>query len=212
MALCAAGAVFFFLAGAGLLAKHAISAAISFGALFLCISYFQKLSAERGIRAAGLEGEKALRNALRRMLPDEYTAFFNIIPEGGREIDCLLVGPSGVYAIEAKHMKGEILYNENGWRQIKAKGRNSYFKDPGSPSSQIKGAIHGLKRYLQGNGIDVWIEAVLVFTHPGAALSISRDLEGIKAVTIDKIGTVIGNKNILSTLEKQRIEALFLDD
>ncbi len=212
MALCAAGAVFFSLAGAGLLAKNVIAAAISFGAMILCILYFQKLSAERGIRAAGLKGEKALRKALKRMLPDEYTAFFNIIPGGGREIDCLLVGPSGVYAFEAKHSKGEILYNENGWRQIKAKGRNSYCKNPGSLSGQIKSAVHGLKRHLKGNGIDVWIEAVLVFTHPETALSISRDLEGIKAVTIDKIGTVIGNKDILSTQEKQRIEALFLND
>ena len=212
MALCAMGAVVFFLAGAGLLDVNVIAAIFSFGAVFLCIWYFQRMNDERGIRAAGLEGEKALRKALKRMLPDEYTAFFNIIPEGGREIDCLLIGPSGVYVFEAKHSKGEISLNENGWRQIKGRGKNAYYKNPGSPSRQIRGAVGGLKRYLRNKEIDVWIEAVLVFTHPEAALSISRDTDGIKVVTIDKIGTVIGSENVLSVPEKRRIEALFLND
>lgn len=212
MALCAVGAVIFFLAGVGLLAVNVIAAIASFGAALLCIWYFQRMNDERGIRAAGLEGEKALRKALKRMLPDEYAAFFNIIPEGGREIDCLLVGPSGVYAFEAKHSKGKISYNANGWRQVKGRGKNAYYKKLGSPSGQIRGAVGGLKRYLKNKGIDVWIEAVLVFTHPEAALSISRDMDGIKVVTIDKIGTAIGSNNVLPAPEKRRIEALFLND
>lgn len=101
--LSSAGTAVFFVIVLIALGRSYAASAIS-AALFLgCCRWKKDFINQREIYAAGFEGEQILRNALRKMLTDEYSAFFNIIIDGVGEIDCIVIGPAGLYVIEAKH-------------------------------------------------------------------------------------------------------------
>ena len=63
------------------------------------------------ITKQGVIGEEILKKQLRSILPDEYTAIYNI-PVNGEDINCFVMGPHGVYAFEVKHYNGVISYTE----------------------------------------------------------------------------------------------------
>lgn len=105
-------------------------------------------------------------------LPDSYTVFNQLIvplDRGSCEIDFLVVGPNGVFVIEVKHHRGIITGKEHddAWIQIKPSRMGRVYASPmRNPASQVKRAIRGLKRYLALHGITIWIEGVVVLSHP----------------------------------------------
>lgn len=113
-------------------------------------------------------------------LPAEYVVFNQVIVPNGkscRELDFVVVGPRGIFAIEVKHHRGAISGRETdlGWRQRKrSHAGNFYEQDLRNPVGQLKGAIHVLKRYLRDQGINLWIEGIVVFTHPECTLSLGE--------------------------------------
>jgi hypothetical protein len=114
----------------------------------------------------GIMGEIRLQAHLRRFLPgDDYTCYFNV-PSNRGDIDCVVVGPTGVYAIEAKNQHGVITYTDGRWQNIKISGRgNPYLGHGFNPSRQIMAGVMALKNYLASCDIDVWVRAAVVFTH-----------------------------------------------
>lgn len=113
-------------------------------------------------------------------LPAEYVVFNQVIVPNGkscRELDFVVVGPRGIFAIEVKHHRGTISGRETdlSWRQRKrSRAGNYYEQELRNPVGQIKGAIHVLKRYLRDQGINLWIEGIVVFTHPECTLSLGE--------------------------------------
>jgi len=106
-------------------------------------------TSKANIARQGVKGENTLRKVLKNALSDEYTGIFNV-PAIAGDIDCVLVGPLGVYAIDAKHHKGTITYAYGGWNQLKVgRGGTAYHGKIGNPSRQMMGHIHFLKGLLQ---------------------------------------------------------------
>lgn len=58
----------------------------------------------------GLEGEDAIRQSL-AALPDTYSVFRGIQPEGTFDVDFTVVGPNGVFAVEVKSHSGELQFH-----------------------------------------------------------------------------------------------------
>jgi Nuclease-related domain len=54
---------------------------------------------------AGIDGELIFRQELRELLGNGWTAFYNL-PTGPGDIDCVLVGPSGLYG--EMHFSGSL--------------------------------------------------------------------------------------------------------
>jgi hypothetical protein len=163
----------------------------------------------RSIYKTGLEGEERLRTHLRTILNDDHTALFNV-PTNHGDIDCVLLGPKGIYAIEVKNHKGIITYADNAWRQTKTgKGGTSYTGGLKNPSSQLFCNIAYLKKYLKRTELNQWINGLIVFTHPEAVLSIDG-LKRIKAIKLDEIESVLSGNNTLSSEEKVSAETHIL--
>ena len=103
---------------------------------------------KRSLYKIGLKGEDALRGHLREILTDEHTVLYNVPVEKG-DIDCIIIGPDGLYAIEAKNHKGVITYADSSWKQVK-RSRNGSFHTGSlkNPSFQLIGNIKWLKGYL----------------------------------------------------------------
>ena len=102
----------------------------------------------------GIRGEQVLRaHLLSSGLGDEYTAYYNLPLNGnGRssDIDCVLVGPSGLFVFEAKHHHGLILHRNGVWARIKVGRRGTLYRGQlGDPSGQLYRNIRRLKELLR---------------------------------------------------------------
>lgn len=206
--LTSAGTAAFFVIALLALPRSYAASAIS-AALFLgCCSWNKDFLRQREIYTAGFEGEQILRNALGRILSNEYSAFFNVIIDGVGEIDCFVIGPSGLYVFEAKNNSGEIIHDENGWWRIKGKGRFARSEQLKSPSAQLLRTLNRLKRFLKKHGINVWLEGVIVFTNPAASLTLAKEPTSVKAITIHQIESVFREGYNLALKDGRRIESL----
>lgn len=115
-------------------------------------------------------------------LPDHYIVFNNLeVPNGAnqRELDLVVLGRNGLFLVEVKHLRGEITGSEPDatWVQRKiARLSGGAFENPvRNPVGQVKSAAGVLRRYLASRGIDIWVEAIVVFTHPEAVLRVRSD-------------------------------------
>lgn len=84
---------------------------------------------EKIIRA-GIAGENNVAHNLGFLNPHEYKVFNNIniyseIYHKNQQIDHLVIGPNGIFAIETKHLNGRIVVqNNNTWEQYTTNGYN----------------------------------------------------------------------------------------
>ena len=142
---------------------------------------------------AGLQGETTLKQTL-NSLSDDFVAFYNVPIDNSKDIDCVLVGPKGVFIIEVKNHKGTIIYSENGWKQIKTgRGGTQYLGNLGNPGKQLLANMHKFKKFLDENNIHVWIQPILVFTNPEADIVLEKEPKPIIVCKIENILDVINN-------------------
>ena len=159
------------------------------------------------ILRAGLKGETALKQTL-SSLSDDFVAFYNVPINNSGDIDCILVGPKGVFAIEIKNHKGTIIYSENGWKQIKTgQGGNQYQGKMANPGKQLLTNMHKFKTFLAENNIHVWIQPVLVFTNPEAAIVLEKDPTPIIVCKVEDILDVISNSS--KTIQQELINKIY---
>ena len=101
---------------------------------------------------AGKEGEDRVAAALDGVLGDDWTLFRGYKNPGG-EIDQVLVGPSGVIAIEVKYVNGRVHISGDKWTRDKYDNygnlveRGASMSDGGgrSPSAQLNAAASRLE-------------------------------------------------------------------
>jgi hypothetical protein len=138
----------------------------------------------RGQLQAGLRGQRFLTTIL-ACLDDSYYLINNLkLPGRADDVDHLVVGPSGVFALEAKHHRGRIFWQDGQWFQAKMSRRGHL-----QPEEPIRDPVQQLKRnidYLRTciNTTDrslsqrtgLWIEGAVVFTHPAASLDLPAEL------------------------------------
>lgn len=157
----------------------------------------------------GARGETLLENSLCSMLSDEYIGFFGYPRENGQDIDCLLLGPSGLYVIEAKNHDQVIQYTKGGWRHIKkGQGGTVYAADNfKNPSGQVLHGLHEIKRLLEQRGIKLFIEGVVVFTNPTVRLNIEKDPKPAKVYRLSELGNLFSsNTRRIASGKQESIE------
>jgi len=151
----------------------------------------------------GIRGEQVLRaHLLSSGLRDEYTAYYNLPLNGnGRnsDIDCVLVGPCGLFVFEAKHHHGLILCRNGIWARIKVGRRGTlYGGQLGNPSGQLSRNIRKLKELLeQAYLYGLWLHGAVVFTNPQAVLDI-KGLRWVRAIAVQDLNQILSKRAILS--------------
>ncbi len=158
----------------------------------------------------GIRGEYVLRAHLLSLgLRDEYTAYYNLSLNGnGRisDIDCILVGPFGLFVFEAKHHHGLILYRNGVWARIKVGRRGTlYGGQLGNPSGQLSRNIRKLKELL-GHTDGLWLHGAVVFTNPRAILDI-EGLRWVRAIAVKDLEQILTKRTVLSAEQLNSINA-----
>ncbi len=132
--------------------------------------------AEERIRA-GIAGEQLVAAELGRALTDDWTLLHGYRNRRG-EIDHLLLGPKGLFAIEVKNLNATVHIAGDRWSADKydnyghlveqypitdRKGR--------SPSEQLNESADELERFLRERGQQVTAHRVVVLTHRRSRLA-----------------------------------------
>ncbi len=125
----------------------------------------ERLRSESRNFAAGRRGEERLVELLQHHLDGRWTLFRNLVlPGAGGDIDAVLAGPRGVFALEVKAYTG---YNRNSgmeWqRRIYGRWRNL----DQNPTRQILRNAALLGEYLKRAGQKVWVEPRIVWAGRG---------------------------------------------
>jgi len=131
------------------------------------------------ITRAGAAGEQVVPRVL-QALPDSWTMVNGVPLPGARaDVDHVLVGPGGVFAIEAKHHSGwvECIGSSRGdaWGYSR-RGPNGTMVQAqiGNPTGQARWHARELAKVLRASGVAVDVEPVVVFTHPRVELNVQR--------------------------------------
>jgi len=159
---------------------------------FLAIKHYSTID----ILQKGLEGEIALQQTL-RLLPDDFVALYNLPINNAGDIDCVLIGPKGVFAIEVKNHKGTIIYSEEGWTQIKVGRRGGEYQGSlKDPRKQLLTNVNKLKSFLAEQNINkVWIQPILIFTNREAEIVIKKDPSPIIICRVEDVLNIINSSN-----------------
>lgn len=180
---------------------------LSIGIMALIYGFINNNNDNINTYKQGQEGEEILKQKLHSLLSDDYIAYFGYPLNSGKDIDCVLLGPSGLYIIEVKHHNGDIFYTDSGWKQIK-KGQKGtiYYGSLKNPGGQVLFALRELKSYLENKGIKIFIHGVIIFTHPLAVLSIERDTKPLIICKVSEIENLLKNeKNKIIPQEKVKL-------
>ncbi len=131
---------------------------------------------------AGIAGEQLVAVELGRALDDDWTLLHGYRNRRG-EIDHLLLGPDGLFAIEVKNLNATVHVDGDRWRADKydnygnlveqrtiadAKGR--------SPSAQLNEPADDLERFLRERGQPVTIQRVVILAHRRSRIGTTRNL------------------------------------
>jgi Nuclease-related domain len=112
----------------------------------------------------------------------------------GGEIDHLLVGPSGVFAIEGKHRNATVHVNGDRWTYDKYDRYGNLVEqgeitDRGgrSPSMQVNQPADELATFLRSRGQHVEIQRIVVLTHERSRLGTLRNLSVSVSNSTDRV-------------------------
>ncbi|MFH1126366.1 MAG: nuclease-related domain-containing protein [Candidatus Altiarchaeota archaeon] len=155
----------------------------SLGLLMIPLSYALGLYAYRSYMAwsSGPRGEERVLEELGK-LKDDYVLIRNVvIPPSRGDIDYILVGPTGIFAIETKNVGGVVSCDGDRWGRHKVGRRGRFYRlEIGNPSMQVKRSAKTLKDFILRNGSKIfgrktphiWVYGILIFTNEGVRLNL----------------------------------------
>jgi hypothetical protein len=141
-------------------------------------------SSLRGKLQAGLAGQHLVPQIL-SVLDNRYYLINNLnLPGRADDVDHIVIGPNGIFALETKNHRGRILWREGEWIQSKmSRGGHPQPDAPmRDPAQQLKRNIDYLRWCINRTdpGLSrrtrLWIEGLVVFTHPAVAVDLPEEV------------------------------------
>lgn len=145
---------------------------------------YRRRSGARGKLQAGLRGQHLLAKLL-APLSDSYYLINNLkLPGRADDVDHMVIGPNGIFALEAKHHRGRIFWRDGQWYQSKIshRGRLQPEEPIRDPTQQLKRNVDYLRSCINrtdptlSRRTRLWIEGAVVFTHPAVSLDLPQEV------------------------------------
>ena len=173
---------------------------------------------EEKIRA-GIAGEQLVAAELGRALGDDWTLLRGYRNRRG-EIDHLLLGPSGLFAIEVKNINATVHIDGDHWRADKFDNYGNLVEQRPledrrgrSPSEQLNEPAAELERFLRERGQPVTVQRVVVLTHRRSRLGPSRHLTAhVGTSTGDVLDLVRASADELGERQRAEVQRLIRRD
>jgi hypothetical protein len=147
---------------------------------------------------AGIAGEQLVAVELGRALGDDWTLLRGYRNRRG-EIDHLLLGPGGLFAIEVKNLNATVQVDGDSWRADKydnygnlVEQRPIADRKGRSPSVQLNEPADALERFLRQRGQPVTVQRVVILAHRRSRLGTHRNLTVNVGTSTDYVLTLLG--------------------
>jgi len=150
---------------------------------------------------SGSIGEKKVAEILAATLSSEYSLFNDVTLTNMKRgnIDHIVVGPTGVFAIETKNNKGQISYYGDSWEGIK-----------GRPSAQARINAVRIRDILKNSeGFKhrtPLVQSIVVFSNRGVRLMPKKPPDWVKVVRIEELAVFLTSEP--RKLSAQEIESI----
>jgi len=125
----------------------------------------------------GIRGEQEVADVLRGALGDAWALVKGYRNRRG-EIDYLLLGPGGLFAIEVKYVNGTFAITRERWRYVRY---DNYGNQVGAgllqdarrrpPNVQLAEPLAALEQFLASRGLSARMRPVVLLNHPKARIS-----------------------------------------
>jgi hypothetical protein len=149
------------------------------------------------ILRAGIAGEHRVATQLGEALDDEWTLLHGY-RNGRGEIDHLLLGPKGLFAIEVKNINATVRITGDTWVADKYDRYGNHVEQytiadrrGRSPSEQLNQPADALARFLHDRGQSVPVRRVVALTHARSKLGTHAGLTVNVAVTTADVLRVV---------------------
>lgn len=137
----------------------------------------------------GIKGEQEVADVLRGALGDAWTLIKGYRNRRG-EIDYLLLGPGGMFAIEVKYVNGTFAVTRERWRYVRY---DNYGNQVGEgllqdarrrpPNVQLAEPLAALEDFLASRGQSVRMRPVVLLNHPKARVTLCAPDVGAEVLT-----------------------------
>ncbi len=145
----------------GLIFSFLLSFFVLVGAYILFYGYD---NSKRWIK--GSKGEKLVAQYLKE-LPKDYLVFNDVfLPVNRGNIDHIVLGHNGIFAIETKNLSGSFIVADDEWFYER---HFEVIRSRSQPGKQIKANVMILLDYLYSNGVNtenLWINSIVAFINP----------------------------------------------
>ncbi len=148
---------------------------------------------------AGIAGEQLVAAELGQALDDDWTLLSGYRNRRG-EIDHLLLGPRGLFAVEVKNLNATVHVDGDRWRADKydnygnlVQQRLILDRTGRSPSVQLNEPADELERFLGQRGQPVSVRRVVVLAHRRSQLGTVRNPTVLAGVSAGYLLTLIGD-------------------
>lgn len=147
---------------------------------------------------AGVEGEVTALDRL-KTLPDEFLLFNRVklpdgqLPNGWRELDFVVAGPTGLWIVEVKNTPGHVYVKpeERHWPLARRGcGSRPNWNAVENPIPQARAQVDSLRRWLLQHGIAVEPKSVICLAHSEVAVD-NADASPVPVVVRDQLADLI---------------------
>jgi uncharacterized integral membrane protein len=159
--------------------------------IFLVLFFMMGLFSIRRFQVyrKGLKGEEAVAKILSESLNDEYSLLNDVTLTNMKnsDIDHIVIGPTGVFAIETKNYRGKISYYGDDWEGVH-----------GKPSVQARINAVKIHGFLEDSPTftpsQKFVEGLVVFSDSQAVLIEKKPPDRVKVLRINSLTDYIVNK------------------
>ena len=137
----------------------------------------------------GIKGEQEVADVLSGALGDAWVLIKGYRNRRG-EIDYLLLGPGGMFAVEVKYVNGTFAITRERWRYVRY---DNYGNQVGEgllqdarrrpPNVQLAEPLAMLEQFLATRGQSVRMRPVVLLNHPKARVTLSAPDVGVEVLT-----------------------------
>ena len=180
----------------------------------LTIIYYKKIT----IKIYGIRGEYKVYRKLKVIKKQGYKVFQNINLKNNdfkAQLDFIIIGVTGVFIVEVKSLRGNIVGNSNDkylMKTKKSKAGNEYSKKVYNPIKQVSTHVYKLATILKENGVNKWIEGIVLFSNKDLEVNIEMGDNTVNIFeNIDElIRYILNYENILNEKDIKKIEKVLL--
>jgi len=177
-------------------------------------------SDEEEILAAGVAGERYVEDQLAPAFGDDWVLFRGYKNRRG-EIDSVLLGPGGLFAMEVKNRNATVHVDGDNWwcdkydryGNLVEQGLRFVDRSGRSPSREVSEPADELERFLRSRRQPVSIRRAVILVHQRSRLGTTRNLTVDVATSMDwVIGAVRESRLAIEAGRLAELERLIVQD